>query len=61
MEKNNTKKLGHVVHIDEGKIHGHLDEMVKGTVEQALNDLLDAEADRLCNVPKYCSLSWFCP
>lgn len=53
MDKDNTKKLGHVVHIDEGKIRGHLDEMVRGTVEETLNDLLDAEADRLCNAPKY--------
>ncbi|KIX11962.1 transposase, partial [Dethiosulfatarculus sandiegensis] len=53
MDKDNTKKLGHVVYIDEGKIRGHLDEMVRGTVEQTLNDLLDAEADRLCNAPKY--------
>jgi hypothetical protein len=53
LDKDNTKKLGHVVHIDEGKIWGHLDEMVRGTEEQTLNDLLDAEADRLCNAPKY--------
>ena len=53
MEKDNTKELGRVVHIDEGKIRGHLDEMVRGTVEQTLNDLLDAEADRLCNASKY--------
>lgn len=53
MEKDNTKELRRVVHIDEGKIRGHLDEMVRGTVEQTLNDLLDAEADRLCNAPKY--------
>ena len=53
MENDNTKELGRVVHIDEGKIRGHLDEMVRGTVEQTLNDLLDAEADRLCNAPKY--------
>jgi len=30
-----------------------LDELVRGSVEQTLNDLLDAEADRLCNAPKY--------
>ena len=53
MEKDTLKELGRIVHIDEGKICGHLDEMVRGTVEQTLNDLLDAEADRLCNAPKY--------
>ena len=53
LEKDNTKELRRVVHIDERKIRGHLDEMVRGTVEQTLNDLLDAEADRLCSTPKY--------
>jgi transposase-like protein len=27
--------------------------MVRGTVEETLNALLDAEADRLCNAPRY--------
>jgi hypothetical protein len=49
MEKDSIKELGRVVHIDEKKLHGHPDEMVRGTVEQTLNDLPDAEADRLCN------------
>ena len=31
----------------------HLDEMVPGTVEQTLNALLDAEADRLCGAGRY--------
>jgi len=47
-EKNETG-MGEVIHIDEGRIRDHLGEMVRGTVEEALNALLDAEADRLCN------------
>jgi len=31
----------------------HLGEMVRGTVEEALNAMLDAEADRLCGASKY--------
>lgn len=40
--------MGQVIKIDEARIKDHLGEMVRGTVEEALNELLDAEADRLC-------------
>jgi transposase-like protein len=42
-----------VIQIDEGRIKDHLGEMVRGTVEEALNALLDAEADRLCGAARY--------
>jgi transposase-like protein len=45
--------LGPVVQIDEGRIQAHLDEVVRATVEEALNALLDAEADELCGARKY--------
>ena len=48
-----TKTLGSVVQIDEGKIQAHLDEVVRSTVEETLNALLDAEADQLCGARKY--------
>jgi transposase-like protein len=48
-----TKALGSVVQIDEGKIQAHLDEVVRSTVEETLNALLDAEADQLCGARKY--------
>jgi putative transposase len=48
-----TKPLGAVVQIDDGKIRAHLDEMVRSTVEETLNALLDAEADFLCGARKY--------
>jgi transposase-like protein len=41
--------MGEVIRIDEARIRDHLGEMVRGTVEEALNAMLDAEADRLCN------------
>ncbi len=47
------KPLGPVVQIDEGKIRAHLDEVVRSTVEETLNALLDAEADHLCGARKY--------
>jgi len=42
-----------VIQIDEARIRAHLGEMVRGTVEQALNAMLDAEADRLCGAAHY--------
>jgi putative transposase len=45
--------LGPVVQIDQGRIQAHLDEVVRSTVEETLNALLDAEADELCGARKY--------
>jgi transposase-like protein len=42
-----------VVQIDDGRIAAHLDEVVRSTVEETLNALLDAEADRLCGAQRY--------
>src|SRR5262249_8115710 len=42
-----------VIKIDEGQLHKHLGEVVRDSVEQTLNALLDAEADRLCNAGRY--------
>jgi hypothetical protein len=38
--------LNNVIRIDDERIKGHLDRVVRGTVEETLNSLLDAEADR---------------
>jgi Transposase and inactivated derivatives len=54
MNKDGTSKtMGEVIQIDEARIRDHLGEMVRGTVEEALNAMLDAEADRLCGAGKY--------
>jgi putative transposase len=45
--------LGNVIRIDDERIRGHLDKIVRGSVEETLNALLDAEADRLCNASRY--------
>jgi putative transposase len=47
------KTLNKVIKINEAKIQSHLDTMVRDTVQQTLNDLLDAEADQLCNARRY--------
>jgi len=49
----NEKNLNKVIKIDEAKIHEHLDTMVRETVEQTLNKMLDEEADQLCNASRY--------
>ena len=47
------KNLNGVIKIDSTQIHSHLDSMVRSTVEETLNKLLDEEADRLCNAGRY--------
>ncbi|OZB12793.1 MAG: IS256 family transposase [Hyphomonas sp. 34-62-18] len=53
MDEREGTPMGNVVHIDEARIRDHLGEMVRGTVEEALNAMLDAEADRLCGADRY--------
>ena len=53
MTENVSQKLDKVIKIDEEKIHQHLGELVRGTVEETLNKLLDAEAEQLCNAARY--------
>lgn len=55
-EKTSTqseKDLNRVIKIDEAQIHSHLDSMVRETVEETLNKMLNEEADRLCNAQRY--------
>ena len=50
---NDSKTLGKVVQIDDRRIQDHLGELVRGTVEETLNTMLDAEADALCGAQRY--------
>jgi hypothetical protein len=45
--------LNNVIRIDDERIKGHLERVVRGTVEETLNPLLEAEADRLCCAQRY--------
>jgi transposase-like protein len=47
------KDLNKVIKIDEAQIQSHLDSMVRETVEETLNKMLNEEADRLCNAQRY--------
>lgn len=44
---------GKIIEVNEEKIKQHLGEFVRGTVEETLNAMLDAEADAICNAQKY--------
>jgi len=39
--------------VDEGKLKGHVDQVVRSSVEETLNALLDAEADEICRAQRY--------
>ena len=52
-DEGKPKPMGQVIQIDEARIKDHLGEMVRGTVEEALNAMLDAEADQLCGAGRY--------
>jgi putative transposase len=39
--------------VDEAKLRGHVDEVVRSSVEETLNGLLDAEADEICRAQRY--------
>ncbi len=46
-------KTGQIIRIEQEQLSKHLDKVVRGTVEETLNALLDAEADRLCEARRY--------
>ena len=53
MTETTPSPLGNVITIDDERIKNHLDRVVRGSVEETLNALLDAEADGLCNAQRY--------
>ena len=52
-EENEGRPMGQVIKIDEARIRDHLGELVRGTVEETLNAMLDAQADELCGAGRY--------
>jgi len=47
------ENLSNVIQINAAQIKDHLGEMVRSTVEETLNAMLDAEANHLCNARRY--------
>lgn len=48
-----SEEIRNAIKIDGDAVRGHLDELVRSTVEETLNQMLDAEADQLCNAKRY--------
>ena len=44
---------GATIQVDEGQLQGHVDEVVRTSVEEILNTMLEAEADQLCQAQRY--------
>lgn len=51
--KKRMSQPGNIIQIDEQLVQSKLSAIVKDTVEETLNSMLDAEADRLCNAERY--------
>jgi putative transposase len=52
-QKSKERKTGQIIRIEQEQLTRHLDQVVRGTVEETLNALLDAEADKLCQAGRY--------
>jgi putative transposase len=48
-----NKEMGAVIQFDENMLKDHFGEFVRSTVEETLNNYLDAEADHLCGAKRY--------
>lgn len=44
---------GKIIEVNEEKIKQHLGSFVRETIEETLNAMLDAEADKICNAQRY--------
>ena len=51
--RNLPKKEAPVITLDDGQLRSHVAEVVRQSIEETLNGLLDAEADELCKAQKY--------
>jgi len=47
------KDLNQVIKMDEARVQSHLGQLVRQSVAETLNAMLDAEADRLCGARRY--------
>ena len=53
MGEDSTKGLSNVIQIDDERIQDHPRHIVRGSVGETLNALLDADADRLVGAGRY--------
>jgi len=51
--QNNEKSIIGAIKIDKKEVQEHMDKLVRESVEEVLNKLLNAEADAICNASRY--------
>ena len=49
----NEKSIAGLIKIDEKEIGDHLNQLVRQSVDDTINSLLDAKADAICNATRY--------
>ena len=49
----NEKSIKGLIKVDEKEVKDHLDTLVRRSVEETINSLLDAEADAICKAGRY--------
>jgi transposase-like protein len=53
MQTKDSSTSGKIIQIDESRVRDHLAEIVRGSVEETLNTMLQKEADDLCQARRY--------
>ncbi len=53
MAEDTAEGLKDAIRFDAEQLRGHVDEVVRSSVEETLNGLLQAEADHLCGASRY--------
>lgn len=53
MGKDTAEGLKDAIRVDTAELRGHVDEVVRSSVEETLNALLQAEADQICKAGRY--------
>ena len=53
MGEDTAEALKDAIRVDAEQLRGHVDEVVRSSVEETLNGLLQAEADQLCQAGRY--------
>jgi putative transposase len=51
--KSSEKMTKKIIKVNDEEVKNYLDQQVRGSVQETLNTLLDAEADTLCNAKRY--------
>jgi putative transposase len=52
-EQHEGDALKETIRVDTGQLHGHIAEVVRSSVEETLNGLLEAEAEAICRASRY--------